>query len=246
MKFSYSAVWDDTVAMLRSHGSLLFAVAGVFILLPTLLTGFLLPQPSASDPSQVMAAMTRHYSDHWPWLLLGTIVNTVGAIAIYLLLFNRQGRTVGGAIAAALPILPFYMIMSLLTGLAIGLGFGLFILPGVYLIGRLGLAPAVMIAEQQRSPLAAIGGSWRVTRGRGWAVAGLIVIVALVGYLLGFVITAVLGSIFLLLLGRDGVGGLLLLTLNAAVTAALITLLLVLFAAIYRALRGPVEPTKGI
>jgi hypothetical protein len=31
MKFSYSAVWNDTVALLRSHGSLLLAIAGVFI-----------------------------------------------------------------------------------------------------------------------------------------------------------------------------------------------------------------------
>ena len=37
MKFSYSAVWSDTMRMLRQHGSLLLAVAGVFFLLPGLL-----------------------------------------------------------------------------------------------------------------------------------------------------------------------------------------------------------------
>lgn len=246
MKFSYSAVWDDVMAMLRSHGSLLFAIAGVFFLLPTLLTGYLLPQPAPASPSEVMSAMTGYYRDQWPWLLLATAINTVGAIAIYLLLFDGRGRTVGGALSAALPILPFYLLMSVLTGLAIGLGLGLFILPGIYLLGRLTLAPAVMIAEQQRSPLGAIRGSWALTRGRGWAVAGLVVIVALVGYLLGFVVSAVLGTVFVLILGREGAGSLMILILNAAVTAALLTVLLVLFAAIYRAIRSPTASTSGI
>jgi hypothetical protein len=42
MNFSYSAVWNDTVALLKSHGSLLLAVAGVFILLPLLMTAYFL------------------------------------------------------------------------------------------------------------------------------------------------------------------------------------------------------------
>jgi hypothetical protein len=245
MKFSYSAVWDDVMTLLRSHGSLLFAIAGVFFLLPILLTGYLLPQPTPTSAGDVMGAMSRYYQENWPWLLLATVVNTIGSIAIYLLLFDGRGRTVGGAIAASLPILPFYFLMSILTGLAIGLGLGLFILPGLYLLGRLTLAPAVMVAEGQRSPLRSIGGSWALTRKRGWAVAGLVVIVALVGYLLSFVITAVLGSVFILLLGREGVGGFLMLILNAAVTSALLTVLLVLFAAIYRALRPAASPTSG-
>jgi hypothetical protein len=34
MKFSYNAVWDHTVALLRAHLALAAAVAGVFIFLP--------------------------------------------------------------------------------------------------------------------------------------------------------------------------------------------------------------------
>lgn len=233
------------MAMLRSHGSLLFAVAGVFFLLPTLLTGYLLPQPSATTPDGVMSAMTAYYRDHWPWLLLSSVVSTIGSIVIYSLLFDGRGRTVGGAIGAALPILPFYLVMSFLTAIIVGLGLALFILPGIYLIGRLAVAPAAMVAEGYRSPIRAIGESWALTRGRGWAVAGLIVIVAVVGYVLSFIVTAVLGTVFVLIAGRDGAGALLVLILDAAVTAVLLTVLLVLFAAIYRALRGRAAATNG-
>lgn len=245
MTFSYSAVWDDTVQMLRRHGSLLLAVAGVFLLLPGLLVAYAFPQPTATG-NELISAMVRYYQDHWLWLLLSNIVSMIGTIALYLLLFDRRGRTVGGAIAGALPILPFYFVMSMLSGLAIGLGLGLFLLPGLYLIGRLATASAAMVAEDRRSPLAALGRSWQLTRKRGWAVAGLILIVAAVGYLLSFVVTAVLGTVFVLLLGRDGLGGLLNLILRGAVSAVFITVLIVLLAAIYRALRAAAEPAAPV
>lgn len=245
MTFSYSAVWDDTMQMLRRNGSLLLAVAGVFFLLPGLLVAYAFPQPTSSTGQDVVALMIRYYQDHWPWLLLSSIASMIGTIALYLLLFDRHGRTVGGAIAAALPILPFYFLMSLLSGLAIGAGLSLFVLPGLYLLGRLAPASAVMVAEGRRSPFAALGESWALTRKRGWKVAGLLLIVVVVGYVLSFVVTAVLGTVFLLALGRDGLGGLLNLILRGAVSAVFVTVLIVLLAAIYRALRGSAEPVTG-
>jgi hypothetical protein len=249
MRFSYSAIWADTVNMLKSHGSLIGAVAGVFLLLPTLLTGYFLPQPTPSE-ADPFGPMFEHFANNWPWLLIGNLFNMVGAIAIYLLLLRGREQTVGRAIAAALPILPFYLLMSILTNLAIGLGLGLFILPGIYLLGRLFPASPVLVTQQPRNPLAAIRDSWALTRGRGWAVAGLVAIVFVVGMLVSFVITAILGSVLLLAGGREGIGGMLVLILSSALTAALYAVLTVLVAAIYRALRGGPESTvdlsKGI
>ena len=246
MRFSYTAVWNDTVALLRSHGSLLLAVAGVFILLPLLLTGYLLPTPqTATDP---LAAMGDYYSRNWPWLTLASLVNAVGAIAIYRLTFAERGVTVGQAIAGAVPLLPFYFVLTVILSIAIGFGLALFLIPGIYLLGRLVVSAPAMVAESQRNPIEAMGESWRLTKGRGWAVAGLVLIVGVAGALLSFVIVAVLGSVFILIGGREGVGGLLLLILNAALNAVLYTVLIVLIAAIYRALRGVVSaaPRTGI
>ena len=243
MKFSYSAVWDDTVRMLKSHGSVMLALAGVFFLLPGLLIGYLFPSPAGgADP---FGQMIDYYREDWPWLLLGSLINSIGAVSIYLLLFDGRGRTVGSALGAALPIVPFYFLMSVFVSLALGLGFAALVLPGIYLVGRLATSGIVMVAEGRKNPLDAIRGSWRMTRGRGWAIAGILIIVAVAGMILSFAITAILGSVFILVAGREGVGGLLVLILNSALTAVLYTVLIVLLAAIYRSLK-PAESASAV
>lgn len=247
MKFSYSAAWNDAVQMLRRNSSLLLALAGVFFFLPALLVGHFIPQPEGSETIEAMAADLRIYiSENWHWLLLANIVNMIGTIAIYLLLFGPRDRTVGSAIAGALPILPFYFIMSIIAFVTVGFGFVWLVLPGIYLLGRLVVSGPVMVAENRRNPIDAIRGSWARTKGKGWAVAGLVVLVFVAGYLLFFAVTAVLGSIFLLVGGKEGLGGLLVLILQSACTAILSTVLIVLFAAIYRSLSAPSETTSGI
>ena len=247
MRFSYSAVWNDTVALLRSHGSLLLAVAGVFIFIPLLLTGYFLPAAqSTTDP---IGAMGRYYAENWPWLALASLVNAIGTIAIYRLIFAEHGTTVGQAIAGGLPLVLPYFVLTILISFAVGTGLALFVIPGVYLLGRLIASAPAMVAENRRNPLAALGESWRLTRKRGWAAAGLILIVGIAGALLAFVLLMVLGTVIILALGREGVGGLILLIVNAALNSALFTVLIVLAASLYRALRGEVgdaPPTTGI
>lgn len=237
MKFSYSAIWDDTVRMLKSHGSLVLALAGVFFFLPELLIGYFVPAPTDETPT--IAALMAYYRENSLVLLLKSLVNALGAVSMYLLLFDQKGRTVGSAIGAALPLFIFYFITAMLVTMAVSFGFLLLIIPGIYLLGRLAISGPVLVAENRKNPLDAIGGSWRLTQGNGWAIAGLIVIVSLAGMILTFAITAILGSIFILIGGREGVGGLLVLILTSALTAGLYTVVIVLLAAIYRRLSGP-------
>jgi hypothetical protein len=132
-----------------------------------------------------------------------------------------------------------------LSSMAVGAGLVLFLLPGLYLLGRLVVSGAAMVAEGHRSPTAPIARAWDLTRRRGWAVAGLVIIVIVAGIVLSFVATAVLGTLFILIGGREGLGPLLVLILNSALTAVFTTVMIVLFAAIYRALVGAAEPTSG-
>jgi hypothetical protein len=235
MKFSYSAVWADVTALLRSHASLIATVAGVFIFLPGLLIAYLLPQPEGAASLDRLAQLWGEYLDsNWPWLLLNRIAVTIGSIAILLLLFAR-GITVGAAIAAALALLPAYLIASLLGSAAIGFGLLLLILPGLYLMGRLGPLNAVIVAETHRNPIAAIRRCWDLTRGQGWAILGLILIVAVAAAIVVAVASSLLGIVFILVAGQE-VGRLLTLLVATAGNAAMTTLLLVLAAAIYRRL----------
>jgi hypothetical protein len=234
MSLSYSAVWAETVALLRRHASLVATVAGVFLFLPGLLVAYFLPQPEAATVERLIAAWSDYGSANWPWLLLNSLMVMVGSIAILLLLFARD-ISVGGAIAAAIVLLPSYFLASLLGNLAIGFGFLFLILPGIYLIGRLGPLNAVVVAETHRNPIAALRRCWALTRGHGWAIAGLILLVAIAAAIVVGAATTLLGILFVLVAGQD-LGQLLVLIVRTAGNAAMVTLLLVLGAALYRQL----------
>jgi hypothetical protein len=234
MNFSYSAVWDDTVRMLKANSSLLAALAGVFLFLPSLLIAYFLPQEQV-QPDKAVANLIGYMATNIHWLILTRIVNMVGTLAMLILLFARGGVTVGGAIGGSLRYLPGYFLASVVANLMIGAGLLLFLIPGLYLFGRLTPLGPVVVAEDRRGPIDAIKRSFQVTKGKGWAILGLVLIVAIAGFILSFAVTAVVGAVLLLIAGKS-LGGFLLLILQSAATAALSTVLVVLFAAIYRSL----------
>ncbi|HET9639686.1 MAG TPA: hypothetical protein VFP12_10800 [Allosphingosinicella sp.] len=234
MKFSYSAVWADTAALLRSHSSLIATVAGVFLFLPGLLVAHFLPQPEPVELDRIGQLWIDYLGANWPWLLLNSLISMIGSIAILLLIFARD-ISVGGAIRAALALLPGYFIASLLGSFAIGIGFVLLIVPGLYLLGRLGPLNSVVVAEAHRNPIAAIRRCFELTRGHGWAILGLILIVAFAAAIAVGVASTLIGILLVLVAGQD-IGQLLVLIVRTAGNAAMMTLLLVLNAAIYRQL----------
>ena len=236
MKFSYSAVWDDVMALIRAHGSLIATLAAVFLFLPGLLISYLLPVPETSDPSRILPILKEYFAGNVHWFILSGIVGMVGSVAILLLIFER-GVTVGGAIAAALPLLPFYLLTSLGGGLIIGLGLVALILPGLYLFGRLAPATVVVVAERRRNPADAIARSFELTKGHGWAILGLTLLVAIAALIALGVAAALLGLGLVVALGAEAatVPGLI---LDSAANAIIATLMLLLDAAIYRRLAG--------
>jgi hypothetical protein len=234
MKFSYSAVWSDTVGLIRANATILAAIAGVFVFLPALLLAYFLPQPQTAQPDEALRVMMEYLNEVWPWHLLANVVGMVGAIAMLLLLLGRRGTTVGGLIATALAILPFYLLASICSGILLVIGFILLFVPGFYLIGRLAPVGPVVVAEGRRNPIDVIQRALQLTKGKGWAVTGLVLLVAIAGSILSLAVTAVLG-IVLALVGGD-IGRFLILVLQALGGAVLTTVLIALLAAIYRAL----------
>jgi hypothetical protein len=236
MKFSYSAVWADVMSLLRTHASLIATIAGVFLFLPGLLLAYFAPQPETADFARLGELWGEYFRANWHWLLLNGLIGIIGAIAILLLIFAR-GISVGGAIAAALPLLIFYFLASLLSGILIGIGFILLVVPGLYLMGRLSPVTAIVVAERRRNPVDAITRCFALTKGHGWAIFGLVLIVGIAASIVIAVAAALLGILFVLVAGQD-VGGTLVLIVKAAGNAAVGTLMLLLNAAIYRQLAG--------
>ncbi|HEX9948069.1 MAG TPA: hypothetical protein VGA98_11060 [Allosphingosinicella sp.] len=238
MKFSYSAVWDDTAALVRNNFSLIAALAGAFIFLPALLIGHFLPQPiPGEDPWAYLRELSEHMSGNSLWLLLQALANALGMMAILKLVFARQGTRVGAALAAAAAIVPFYFIAGFIANLLVFAGLLLLIVPGLYLFGRLVPLGPVMAAEDRRNPFKAIGRAFEVTKGKGWAVLGLVILIAVPGLILIQVVNVLLGILFRIAAGDD-IARLLSLIVSSATAAALTVLLLILYAAIYRALAG--------
>jgi hypothetical protein len=208
----------------------------VFIFLPGLLVAYFLPPPQTQDIARLGEIWGDYVGLNWPWLLLNSLLNMIGSIAILLLIFSR-GITVGGAIAAALALLISYFLASLLSSILVAFGFVLLIVPGLYLLGRFAPIGAVVVAEARRNPVDALARCFALTKGHGWAVLGLILLVALAAAIVIGIATTLIGIVLILVAGQD-LGQMLVLIVRCAGNAALVTLLLVLNAAIYRQLSG--------
>lgn len=237
MTFSYNGVWNEAVQSIRRHSSLLIALAGVFIFLPSLLIAYFIPQPQATTIAELILLLEEHFRANWHWLLLGEVVNMVGALAILNLQLGRGGPTVASVIVAAFALVPFYFLASILSAIIFGLGFALLILPGLYLFGRMSTLGPVMVMEDRRNPIDALQRTFETTRGYGWAVTGLILLVAVAATIIAFIFTAILGSLFILVGGQQ-IGQLLALIVRAAFGAAVSTLMTILFGVIYLRLTG--------
>jgi hypothetical protein len=235
MKLSYSAIWDDTVALLRAHAPLVGALAGVFLFLPALAVSYLLPQPQVTDPSRALETIIAFYEASWPWLLLGQLVRMVGAIAILQLVLGPRGTSVGGAIVTGFVLLPTYFAASFIANFALAIGFLLLIVPGVYLMGRFAPLAGAIVAEHRRNPFDALGRSFALSAGRGWSLAGIVLLVAIAGGIAVAVLHMVAGLLLVLLAGKE-LGTLLVKIVDASGGAAFSTLILLLYAAIFRAL----------
>lgn len=83
--------------------------------------------------------------------------------------------------------------LVVLTFLGAGLGFILFVIPGVWLLVRWSLALPAMVVER-RGPPAALGRSYGLVAGRWWTLFGLTLVYFLVALLAGLV-GAVLGPL---------------------------------------------------
>ena len=236
MRFSYNAVWEDTLGLLRRHLPLLVAIAGVFLFLPALLFAVLLPPPEPhGDPERAFQLVLAYYQAASPWFLAQGLFTMVGTLAMLRLVFARD--TVGGALTNGLMLLPFYFLLSLILVFIIMFGFILLIVPGLYLIGRLAPISVVLVAENRRNPFDAIGRTFALTKDRGWAVFGIVFVVVIVAGIAVSIASTLTGLIFVLAAGQT-LGKLLAAVVVSALNAALGVLLTMLYAAIYRALAG--------
>ncbi|MBO9574346.1 MAG: hypothetical protein J7494_01285 [Sphingobium sp.] len=252
-KIDLDRVWDDARAMGSANRDLLVAIAGMFVLLPGVVASQLVKLPEEAPKDLPMEEMLRQtmqfYTDNWAVLLGLTLCVSFGLLAMLALLLRPERLTVGESLKAALILLPGYFAATLLQGFGLSVGFMLFFLPGLYLLARLCLIAPVAAAEQQVNPLVLLQRSFALTRGNGWRILIMLLILYCTGWIVNFVLTRLVGLIVILLMPKD-IAELCVAIASGAVDALLAIFVALIPAAIYRAKVEPAPtpwlPDSGI
>ena len=253
---SISTAWDETAAFVGREGSLLFPVGFVFLALPSVIVGLLMPEAidSAKTYPEMMAIIRPLLPQIMAAFAVATLVTLVGSLALYALCLRPGGTSVGEALRLALSRFAVALAATLLlllawsvlfsipftlgaagAGHAMGLAFLLLIPLAVFAGIRLMLLSAVIMGEAG-GPLDAIRRSWALTRGHFWKLFGFVIVVAIVVVVVSIVGNMLLGFIDLALgEGRNGVVS----TIGGALLNTVINVyMLVMSARIYRQLAG--------
>ncbi len=186
MTFSYDRTWADAMAMARANRAILLTVAGTFLFLPQFALALFAPWPEFKVfDQQALGVLFGYFQTSWPAILAATVASRFGEAVVLLLLLDRARPTVGQSLTSAGSLLLTYLVATYLVSAAEVAGGFLFIVPGIYVMGRLFLAAPAMLAEHITNPVRAVERSWQLTRGRGFLIAGLILLVAIVATVAG-------------------------------------------------------------
>jgi hypothetical protein len=199
VKFDMGAAWDDSVQLLKSHTALIATIAGVFFFLPALAVAWFGPvpiePPAGASVEQSMAALQQTFRQMIPGQIIVALTTIVGSAAILRLWLARTGISVGEALTFGLMFFPTLLAVQFLSGLAIGLGLILLIIPGLYLVGRLTLAAPSVADRSLYNPFEALKTSWELTRNNGWVIFFFLFLVTIVIFIAAMIVGLVVGAI---------------------------------------------------
>ena len=168
IKLDISACWADALALWRANAEIVLILGGLFLFLPSLIATLVMGNPPVVDGmrlEQMQAIMLDWLQENWLYLLMSSLLSMVGTLAILFVALNPAKPTVGEALGMAASVLIFYLAAQILASLAIGFGFMLLIVPGVYLAIKFSLSAVVAAAENERNPIAMLRRSWALTKG---------------------------------------------------------------------------------
>ncbi len=158
----------------RRDRDLLLRLAGPFLFLPAYGLALLTPAPPVAEPGvgdsaqQAMVwadALQAWAGVYGPWYGLAYAIGLFFSASVFTLYLNPGDGTVGQTLRRALGVFPRILLATLIVSIPAGLALLLWVLPGLYVLGRtMPVAPA--IAGEQ--PLGALRGIVRgLAMGRG-------------------------------------------------------------------------------
>jgi hypothetical protein len=137
---------------------------------------------------------------------LTLIANAIALVAGYLyqgmvveaardILDGRRDQSIGGLFRSAGAVVGTLVVVGILAGIAIAIGFVLLIIPGLFLITIWAVVVPVVVIERT-GVFEAFGRSRELVKGHGWQVFGVLVLLFIAAFVVQVLIAAILGGIF--------------------------------------------------
>lgn len=157
-----------------------------------------LNQERISQLNQMQAAYTPGVHDILTFLgcliagvLLVFMLHAAGTLLTQII---KKGSSIdyGSLFFKAFYKIPGLFLMSLVYGLAVVAGMFLLVVPGIIIAVKFSLSLPAYLSEKI-SPFKALARSWRLTRGAGWTIFFIVLVIMIISFILGFALsTAVL------------------------------------------------------
>jgi hypothetical protein len=275
MQFDSNSAWREATQMVSANREVLAAVAGVFFLLPGLASLFFL----SDFQTELMANLSNRAAVErmmdgmaGPMLTVGLIsfaLQSVGYLAMLVLLTDRSRPTVGEALKLAVRSLPTVIgaalmffagyvaaillvgtlgaVLASASGVAAIAGLAVIVLAAgmVYALVKVSLVLPVVVIEQEYNPLAALRRSWRLTSGNSMRIFIFYLLLTAVYFVILMVVTMVIMALAIAIAGQGKVAMMIGGIGSGAVGAAASVLLTGVLAAIHRQLAGPSPQAIG-
>jgi hypothetical protein len=223
--------------LLKANLETILPIIGVFILLPAIIVGYMVPEP-VIDPAAAdsgMGQLMQYYRDLAPWLVFTIITGTIAYATIYTLVFNPSRPTVGDAFRIGMAFFVPILLANLMGTVAMAVGLIFLILPGIYLIIKFLLAGPAIVAENIKNPIAALSRSWALTKNNSLYIFAFILIIGIVGVIVFLVLSMIFSAIFAMAL-PESASLLAVLLVNSILGAVFSTVMIFVIIAIYRQL----------
>ena len=183
-KLDVGNVFERVFAIYRDQFTLLVPAALVVFVPVALLNGVL--RESGGFLLAVAAIIVGAIATYW---FQGMVVE-----AAHDILDGRRDHTVGSLLSAVTPVIGPLLVAGFLGGLAIGIGFVLLIVPGLFLLTIWSLIAPVIVIERAGA-MASFGRSRALVKGHGWQVLAVLVVLLLLKLVLSAVVAAILIAI---------------------------------------------------
>ena len=179
-KLVVADVFDRVFGVYRDQFTLLVPAALIVFVPVAIVNGVL--RESGGVGLALLAVVIGAIATYW---FQGMVVE-----AVHDIMDGRRDHDVGSLVRSVAPVIGPLLVAGILGGLAIGIGFVLLIVPGLFLLTIWALLAPVIVVERVGA-IDSFGRSRALVRGHGWQVFAVLVVLLLVKLVLSTVVAAV-------------------------------------------------------